>query len=96
MITLSYDALIFALTLAATSAYAVLVWVFFRIPGNRIIRAMMWYFLAMFLMYALALMVENGFSVGLGDKWWAEWRALFFRGSQAVASIWLLVAITRR
>ena len=94
--TLTYDTLIFALTLAATTCYAVLAWVFLRIPGNRVMRALMWYFVAMSTVYAVAITAEGPFGMELGNAWWAEWRALFFRGAQAVASIWLLVVISRK
>lgn len=93
---LTLDNLIFCLTLAAVTAYAVLVWVFLRIPGNRIMRAMAWYFAAMFTTYMIAVVAEGPLDILLTDEWWAQWRALFFRGAQAVASVWLLVAITRK
>ena len=96
MITITYDTLIFVLTLTATSAYAVLAWVFLRIPGNRVMRALMWYFVAMCAVYAAAITAEGPFGIALGNEWWAEWRALFFRGAQAVASVWLLVVISRK
>lgn len=88
--------LIFALTLVAVTCYAVLAWVFMRFPHNRIMRAMAWYFAAMFVVYAGIVIVEGLMNVSVKDGWWAQWRALFFRGSQAAASLWLLVEITRR
>lgn len=96
MALLTYENLIYAITVLDAILYAVLVYVFWRMPLTPVMRALTIYFGVMLGVYLLATLVEGPLDTEVGNKLWAEWRALFFRGGQAVASGWLVWKLTTR